>query len=589
MSSQASEPNVENAAGMLMARALVQALAAENVQRAKAKRKAIAKPKARTNPEVTRNSKSKKKNMQSLKRSQDSTRIPTSSEPTDSSAEESSPETKRIQAAAHVAKKPAKSVAPARIPSGSDDGEGDSLSSDSSAAAGRDAQFAVELPLSSGVFDYMSWAVQHVLTAAEKDSLRPKAATTIAIGSMCAGMATEDIALRGIANAMLQHENLNLHITHAFKAEADKDKMIFLRRHSRESGTHFFDDNAALKDSFPHTVDGKQVERPKCTVLLCGIVCKCISGLNTAKPKSERGDGSSGKALSGLLASLTAMPLEERPKLIVLECVARLGQKRSVDPDSRRGTDFITDELLKLGYVGEWRRVTPTSFYLPQGRPRVYAMFLKRTDFSNHTLNARQQDVKRGFAIILRMQLGQHEPLPRVLSRCSLPPPTCQRLTKTSCSRATKWPRQHQDYAEQKGILVADRLPSQEFQHAVGNVLPDRALHAFWLRLAHAKHRGLNWQTGTWVATVGASPRFMSLRTDIFPCVTPKMTFGILRNGNFAVADGFTLLAMQGVQHKEVEAFFLDREDPALLHDFAGNGFTANIVAAFLLAGFLVM
>jgi len=37
ISSQASEPNVENAAGMSMARALVQALAAENVQRAKAK------------------------------------------------------------------------------------------------------------------------------------------------------------------------------------------------------------------------------------------------------------------------------------------------------------------------------------------------------------------------------------------------------------------------------------------------------------------------------------------------------------------------------------------------------------------------
>ena len=139
-----------------------------------------------------------------------------------------------------MAKKPAKSVVPARIPSGSDDGEGDSLSSDSSAAAGRDAQLAVELPLSSGVFDYTSWAVQHVLTAAEKDSLRPKAATTLAIGSMCAGMATEDIALQGIANAMLQHEDLNLQITHAFKAEADKDKMIFLRRHSRESGTHFF-------------------------------------------------------------------------------------------------------------------------------------------------------------------------------------------------------------------------------------------------------------------------------------------------------------------------------------------------------------
>ena len=67
------------------------------------------------------------------------------------------------------------------------------------------------------------------------------------------------------------------------------------------------------------------------------------------------------------------------------------------------------------------------------------------------------------------------------------------------------------------------------------------------------------------------------------------MTFGILREGVFHTADGFTLLAMQGVQPKEVAAFQLGAEDPALLHDLAGNGFTANIVGAFLLAGILVM
>ena len=119
--------------------------------------------------------------------------------------------------------------------------------------------------------------------------------------------------------------------------------------------------------------------------------------------------------------------------------------------------------------------------------------------------------------------------------------------------------------------------------------MPERALHAFWLRLVRGKHRGVHRQSGTWVVTLGASLRFMSARNDVCPCVTPNMTLGVLCNSKFHIADGFTLLAMQGVQNKEIEAFNLQTEDPALLHDLAGNAFTANIVAAFLLAGFVVM
>ena len=57
------------------------------------------------------------------------------------------------------------------------------------------------------------------------------------------------------------------------------------------------------------------------------------------------------------------MHLEERPKVIVLECVQRLGQKRAVDPDDRTGTNYIADELAKSGYVGEWQNVCPTMFF----------------------------------------------------------------------------------------------------------------------------------------------------------------------------------------------------------------------------------
>ena len=561
---------------------------------AKADPKAHAKkkPQASKTPKVKRTAKNKRHSLQSLKRSKGRMRIPTSSEPSDSCGTESSPESKRIQIAAQIAKRTAKSVPAERASTSSGEQRTESLTSNSD-AGGEEAQFPIELPLSSGVFDYVDWAVVHVLADAEKQSLRRYhngSIEQISIGSMCAGMATEDIALRAIANAVLQHDGLNLSITHAFKAESAAEKLAFLRRRSRgEPKALFFSDNAALQDPCPKTVDGQSVDRPKCTVLLCGIVCTCISGLNTTNPKSERGDGASGRALAGLIASLTAMPLEERPKLVILECVARLGHKRGVDPDSRRGAEFIAGELYKLGYVGQWRKVTPTSFYLPQGRPRVYAMFLKRADFADDSLKAREQDLERGLAIIMRMQGCQCEPLSRVLSRCREPQLKSKPSAQKSSGRMTKWPRQHQEYAEQHNIPLSDRQPSTEFRDALGGLMPERALHAFWLRLVRGKHRGVHWQSGTWVVTLGASLRFMSVRNDVCPCVTPNMTLGVLCNSKFHIADGFTLLAMQGVQNKEIEAFNMQTEDPALLHDLAGNAFTANIVAAFLLAGFVVM
>ncbi len=63
----------------------------------------------------------------------------------------------------------------------------------------------------------------------------------------------------------------------------------------------------------------------------------------------------------------------------------------------------------------------------------------------------------------------------------------------------------------------------------------------------------------------------------------------IAQEGNFHNADGFTLLAMQGVQDREVRSFALQNEPSKLLSDLAGNAFAANIIAVFLIAGILVM
>ena len=74
----------------------------------------------------------------------------------------------------------------------------------------------------------------------------------------------------------------------------------------------------------------------------------------------------------------------------------------------------------------------------------------------------------------------------------------------------------------------------------------------------------------------------------MWPCVTPAQRYVVLDAGKAYLASGLTVLALQGIQHKEAVAFKLADEDDALIRDLAGNAFTANIVAAFLLAGLLV-
>jgi len=157
------------------------------------------------------------------------------------------------------------------------------------------------------------------------------------VGSMCAGMGTEEIALCAIKEELLKHTCV-LSFESVFRAERDLAKLAFLRRRFPSESTRHFRDNNDLRDSCPKDVDGQFADRPSVDPLFCGIVCKDISQLNN-KPKSEREEsGVSGTSLVGLLSYVQACSFADRPKIIILECVQRLGQRRAVDPDERTGT-----------------------------------------------------------------------------------------------------------------------------------------------------------------------------------------------------------------------------------------------------------
>ena len=462
-------------------------------------------------------------------------------------------------------------------------------------------------PKSSSVFDYVAWAVQHILTP--KERLAVSSASPIAVGSMCAGMGAEEIALHSIRRELLQFGSV-LEVEAVFRAEKDPAKLSFLRRRFPSPSTRYFSDNNDLRASCPKDADGQAAGRPTVNLLLCGIVCKDISGLNN-NPKSEREQtGTSGSSLTGLLSYVGACNLMERPKVIILECVERLDHKRSVDPDDRTGTRYINEELALLGYVGHWSRVSPTMFFLPQSRPRVHGLFLKVQTLGPAGLAQRQQCLSAALGLLERLKVPTPpEALSAVLARCQdAPRPMPKAVAKrrgrarpdssdqlaaskgdarSSAGSELKWQKLHAQWMQQKGMCPEDLLSGREdFRQACHGVLLEREVQALWLQLGWLKKKmGLDWRKGQIVATVGASLNFMSVRRNIFPCATPGMRYIVLDSGTPKDVDGTTLLALQGVQGAEVRQFNLDQEKDALLKNLSGNAFTANILAAFLLAG----
>ena len=145
---------------------------------------------------------------------------------------------------------------------------------------------------------------------------------------------------------------------------------------------------------------------------------------------------------------------------------------------------------------------------------------------------------------------------------------------------------QHKKWARMKGLTEEDQRGIEGFRQAMASILLEREVEALWLKICWLKKaKGFDWRCGEVVATVGASVAYMSVRRNVFPCVTPGMAYSILRNGTPKGVDAMMLLAMQGVQVKEVKQFGFHEEREPLLRNLSGNAFTANVLAAFLLAG----
>jgi site-specific DNA-cytosine methylase len=265
-----------------------------------------------------------------------------------------------------------------------------------------------------------------------------------------------------------------------------------------------------------------------------------------------------------------------------------------------------------LGNCGDWLNVNAKEFFLPQSRPRVYGMFLRMNpqNLDGRGQEQRAAESKAAFALIERMKVrGPPEPLAAVLHRAKalhgdeplrrlapakkeLPPAQLAswEVPAAQLDSDPVWRREHCQFAKRLALEAADLREFRAFAHAADGAFMPRAIEGLWLKLmSERRARGMDWTKGLMVASVGASLRFMSVRSDIFPCLTPHMTYAILQDRRLRSVSGMEALALQGIQTVEVRAFKFDpaKSKGPFLQDLAGNAFTANILAAFLVAGLL--
>ncbi len=532
--------------------------------------------------------------------------LPNSRAPKRKGSSSESSETKRIRVAEQAWQgQPGKSRSKKSRskPSAPKEDESSTQETSDSSHTTDDQQTETPKPASSGLFDYCSWMVDQ-LSPEERESAATNWWQTFA--EFCGGMGTGIICFEGLRRAMAAH-HLRVHaacvcVTEPvpWKAKALKELHGCLNEQtppcpifSRTGDLN----NLVLRDFQEEVV----VEKPTFHVLLQGIVCVDISNLTTTPRSLMDIEGDSSRSFVEMIQYLESLSFEDRPEGIILECVLRLSHKRKKGlPQPEVGTELVSEALRTLGYVGSWEPEDALKAYLPQSRKRTWGIYLKVRITGPNPLEAeskRWEDISRAFSIVKKLKVPKHEPLETVVGRLGIAPLAAN--LKTNGKKAEGHLNMNLDWttraAPQKsmkrlGLTPEDLLASEDlkaFWKEAGSLMNQGCRRHALMRLASLRKNGRlpDWREAVLAFNADESAYRQGVGITCFPCVQPKRLIFMALNGKLVKADGKVCLAMQGIQPKELNAFPpLSKQTSNRQQDWAGNAFTANICAAYILA-----
>ena len=466
------------------------------------------------------------------------------------------------------------------------DGDADECTSSEEAFTTPVASDSQGTPNTSGAFDYATWLVAR-LTGEQRLKLT-RAFTWI---DLCSGLGTPLLIYEALRRA-LQSYDLSPAGECTGMTEICKERRAALRRramHVSAGNPSIFSSNASLTTPRPKDDQGNIQDIPVADILFFGIVCVDISACSSTPKSLTDSSGATGKSWLDFLKYLENLDLEQRPMALVLECVDNLSHNRSVQGRVEKGTLLVIEALRELGYVGQWRKVSATHFFLPQRRPRVWALFLKVVKgVGPKAMKERERDVAKAFEFIMSSQTSSHESLKQILDRT--PTPYGHRPGKPARGRQAWLTTQGPKFQHRHGLSDEEVGNGQdEFLQATADVLLPRQQAAVWLELCRLRRKGQvpNWKEGVLVSDCGSSVGWLSVARDMFPCIRPGNSYLVLEQGEAKLAQGPLCLALQGIGPDEANALELLIEEDGFLRQLAGNAFCANICLVFLVAALL--
>ena len=437
----------------------------------------------------------------------------------------------------------------------------------------------------SGVFDYATWLVGRLT-----EEQRRKLTHSFTWMDLCAGLGTPLIAYEALRRGLLPHGLSPAGECQGLTEMSDNRRAALRRRtmHTTNSPP-IFPSNSALTSRTPKDDQGNFPDLPIADHLFMGIVCVDISVCSSTPKSLNDACGATGKCWLAFLAYLDLLRFEERPISIVLECVDSLDHNRAVAGRVEKGTLLVIEALRERGYVGQWRKISATHFFIPHRRMRVWALFLKvRGGMGPKAIKERERDLAQALDFIQSNQTPHHEPLNRILDRTPLPHAhsPAQRAQRGHAWKTT----QGRNFQSKHGLSDEEVCQGkEEFYLTTADVLLPRQQAAVWLELCKLRKHGRvpDWKVGLLVSDCGSSVGWLSVAKDMFPCIRPGNTYLVLADGKPNLANGPLCLAMQGIGMDEANAFGLLLEEDGLLRQLAGNAFCANICLVFLVAALL--
>ncbi len=193
--------------------------------------------------------------------------------------------------------------------------------------------------------------------------------------------------------------------------EMSKDRRDALRRRViAASSDPIFRSSEDLTSWLPYVQD-----LPIADHLFMGIVCVDISRCSSTPKSLTDASGSSGKSWLDFLKYVDLLTFEERPKTITLECVENLSNNRTVQGHREQCMIIVIEALRERGYVGQWRKVSATLFFLSQAVPECG---LCSSRFARAWVT---RELRQAFDFISKSQTMSHEALKRILDSSPLP------------------------------------------------------------------------------------------------------------------------------------------------------------------------